>query len=266
MASDSRTGGVQSIDRALSILEAVSESGDGITVAELTRRLGLPFSTVHRLTSHLAYRGYLEHDPLTRRYTLGMKVLLLRGRLLRTARLEDRGYPALRQLARLTGETSHLAVLHDGQVVYVRTAEGPGATLLYTPPGKQAPAHCTALGKAMLAHLDPDEVRRIVETRGLPAFTPNTITRLDQLLEQLERIRREGYATDSEESELGIRCVAAPIFGHWGGVVAAVSVAGPAGRLTVDRMPELARAVMATAAEISSRMGYAGVRDVLSQT
>ena len=249
---------VQSIERALDILESVSAADGGISVKEVSARLGLPFSTVHRIMALLAHRGYLEQDKSSKRYWLGMGVLLLRGAFLRTARLEDVGYTLLRELARATGEACHLAVLYGGEVVYVRTAEGSNVSLLYTPPGKRAPVHCTSLGKAMLSRLPLTEVRKIVEQKGLPAMTPNTIRSWEELVEELARVRERGYAVDDEEFELGVRCIGAPVLDYSGRVVAAISVAGPSVRLNRERWPELALAVMRTAEAISSTLGHVG--------
>jgi len=250
--------GVQSVDRVLAILEAVSQSERGLRPTELGNDMDLSLSTAHRLMAHLAYRGYLEMDPDTRRYHLGMKVLLLRGNLLRSTQMEDKAVPLMRELAELTGETTHLAVYYEGEVIYLRTVEGPRTTFRVTPVGKRAPIYCTSLGKAMLAFLPAEVYQETVFHRPMPRLTPTTVTTPEAMAEQLRLVRELGYAIDDEEQELGVRCAGAPVFDHSGRAVAAMSVAGPTQRMTPERMPDLAALLRSRAENLSRRLGFTG--------
>lgn len=250
--------GIQSVDRVLAILEAVSESDRGLRPTDIVDQLDLTLSTAHRLMAHLAYRGYLEVDPETKRYHLGMKILLLRGSLLRSAKLEDTAGPVLRELAELTGEVAHLAVCFEGEVIYLRTMEGPRTTFRITPVGKRSPVYCTSLGKAMLAHLPPEAYREVVFSRSMQRLTPYTICTPEAMAEEVRRIRERGYAVDDQEQELGVRCVGVPIFDHSEKVVAAMSLAGPSSRVTPERVPDLAAILRERAEMLSRRLGYTG--------
>jgi len=250
--------GVQSVDRVLSILEAVSESERGLRPSELAKQLGLSLSTTHRLMAHLAYRGYLEVDPDTKRYYLGMKILLLRGAMLRSAQLEDKAVPYMRELADLTGEVTHLAVLYEGEVIYLRTVEGPRTTFRVTPVGKRSPVHCTALGKAMLAFMPPEYYREVVFRKSMPKLTPTTITTPEAMDRELQQVRERGYAVDNEEQEVGVRCVGAPVFNDAGRPVAAISIAGPSQRMPLERLPELGELLKIRTENLSRRLGFSG--------
>ena len=250
--------GIQSVDRVLAIIEAVSDSDRGLRPTDVVDQLGLTLSTAHRLMAHLAYRGYLELDPDTKRYHLGIKILLLRGSLLRSAKLEDTAGPVMRELAELTGETSHMAVYYEGEVVYLRTMEGPRTTFRVTPVGKRSPVYCTSLGKAMLAFLPAEAYRDVVFHRGMPRLTPYTITTPEAMAEELQRVRERGYAVDDQEQELGVRCVGVPIFDHSEKVVAAISLAGPSSRVTPERVADLAALLCARAEGLSRRLGFTG--------
>lgn len=254
---------VQSVDRALTILEILKDSGEGIGVTELGGRVGLHKSTVYRLLATLARRGYVEQDPVTERYSLGLKLVELGSAVLERLELRDLARPYLKELMEASQEVVHLVVLQDGEVVYIDKVECPGPVKMYSQLGRRVPAHATAVGKVLLAFLPP-ESREAIIARGLPALTPNTITDPERLRAELERIRERGYAFDCEENELGIRCVAGPIFSHAGQVVAAFSISGLAMRLTLGRMEELAKLVRKVSLQISARLGYQGSAEALA--
>lgn len=170
-------------------------------------------------------------------------------------------YPFLRRLRDLANETVHLVVMDGGQCIYVEKVECSQAVRMHSTIGSRVHAHCTAVGKSMLAYLSQEQVEEILGRHGLPARTSHTITDKKRLLEELAQVREQGYAVDDVENEEGIRCVGAPIFDHRRKVVAALSVSGPAFRLTKERVRELAPHVKATALAISRQLGYVGEQE-----
>lgn len=218
---------VQSVTRAIGLLDALAEAGEPLGVAELARRSGLPIATVHRLLATLAETGCVHRDDGV--YSLGARLVRL-GAAARAA-VGPRVQPALDALAAATGESANYAVLEGDHVVYLAQAESRRMVRMFTEVGNRVLPHATAVGKTLLSDLDPDEVRDLVHRTGLPALTPRTITDPEVLLATLDEVARTGYATDDEEQEAGVRCVAVPVRAG-GRVVAAVSVSGPAGRVT----------------------------------
>ncbi|HHV58124.1 MAG TPA: IclR family transcriptional regulator [Firmicutes bacterium] len=246
---------VQSVNRALAILEALQAAGEGLGVTEIGTRVGLHKSTVYRLLATLARHGYVEQDPATERYSLGLKLVELGTAVLERLELRDLARPYLKRLMEASQEVAHLVVLQDGEVVYIDKVECPGPVKMYSQLGRRAPAHATAVGKVLLAFLPKAQVDAIL-ARGLPRLTPHTITDPERLRRELRLIRERGYALDNEENELGIRCVAGPIFNHTGQVVAAFSISGLALRLLPAKLEELGGLVRETSREISARLGY----------
>lgn len=250
--------GVQALERALDVLEALAAQRQPARLADLSRELGLHKSTVHRLLATLGKRRYVERDADTGRYRLGLKVFELGSWFFNRMELRQEARPLLQELVDQTLETAHLGILDEGQVVYIEKVESPQTVRMYSELGKRAPAHCTAMGKVLLAHLPEPELDRIIATRGLTRYTSNTIVDAEQLKDHLRRVAGQGYAIDDTEHEEAIRCVAAPVRNYRGEVVAALSVSGPAVRLSRERIGEVARLVRATALRISRRLGYNG--------
>lgn len=249
---------VLSVLKALDLLEAFTQDTPALGVTELSRRLGFPKSTVHNMLATLKSRGYVEEEPGTNRYHLGVKILELSQAVRANVEIRDRAAPLLRELARMSGEAVYLTVLHDDHSVYIYSIEAPARLLAMSAIGKRVPLHCTAVGKAKLAFLPEQEIDRIVARVGLPRFTAHTLTDPERLMADLIRVRQRGYAIDDEEHEVGIRCIGAPIRDDMGAVIASCSVSGPSGRMTDERIAELAPEVMRTADAISRRLGYHG--------
>lgn len=248
---------VQAVRNAVRILDTVGQSGArGITLGELARAVELPKTTVLRIATTLMDEGLIQREEPTGIYRLGIRTFELGSLMINSLEIPRQARPYLERLADETQETVHLGVLDEGQVVYVDKIESPQILRLYSRIGRRAPAHCTAVGKALLAHLPAAERHRVVEEHPLTAYTPNTITDFFQLEKELEEIRRTGVAFDREEHEEGVRCAAAPIFDYTGAVRAAVSVTAPTFRANSERMKELAGAVRATARAISESLGY----------
>ena len=221
-------GGVQSVHRALDVLEALAAAGGTATLGDLAAACGLPAPTLHRLAATLADRGYLRQSP-DRRYSLGSRLVPLGADA--NALLGERALPVLRGLAELTGESANLAVLTQGRAEYVAQAPGRHAMRIFTEVGNRVALHCTGVGKALLAAVPPDQATRLIAAVPLAARTAPTITDPAALQAEIALIRARGYALDEGEMEIGVRCVAV---GLPGATPMAVSVSGPSARMTDD--------------------------------
>ena len=255
---------VQTIERASSILDILGQSPHGITIRELSSRIKLPKGTTHRLLSSLSYFGYVRQDPRTRDYFLGFKLVELGQLLLDQLDLRREAEPFLRELADKTGETVHMVFLDRKEIVYidkVETEQHTGGLKMASRVGLRNPVHSCAVGKVLLANLSEEALDPFIKGVDLPKRTENTITEPVQLKEHLKLVRKQGFAVDDEENEKGIRCVAAPIFNEMGKAVSAVSISGPAFRVTKKAVQDvLKKEVMETARRISQRLGWFGGR------
>lgn len=241
---------IQSLARGLKILELMAASADSVGITELADELGIDKSSVSRLVQTLANHGYAEQDPQNRRYRLGPQIVRLSRNLLTRMPLRDEAKPFLRSLVDRTGECAHLAILAQNQALYIDQVESPSSLRVTTGVGTLGPLHCTALGKSLLAF------GTAVFPEQLPAFTLRTITDSDTLRHHLEQTRRQGYAVDDEEYELGVRCVAAPVYDYRGKVVGAIGISGPAGRMSLDRVVDFAGIVIEVSQDLSNRMSF----------
>jgi DNA-binding IclR family transcriptional regulator len=251
---------VQTIERASSILDILGESPQGIAIRELSAKIKLPKGTTHRLVSSLSYFGYVRQDPKTRNYFLGLKLAELGNLLLSQLDLRKEAEPFLRNLAEKVKETVHLVILDRNEIVYIDKVEleqNSSALRMASRVGLRNPAHSCAVGKVLLAHLTEKELDRIINEKGLPKRTENTITDPIQLREHLKLVRAQGYAIDDEENEKGVRCVAAPVFNEAGKAVAAISISSLAFRVTRKVIQDsLRKEVRETALKISQRLGF----------
>ncbi len=248
-------GVLRSVTNALAILEAFSLERPELGVTELGHALGLGKSTVHRLLSALAARGYVRKRPETGRYCLGLKAFEIGTLAAGQHSVRETVAPYLQRLGAATRETVHLGVLEDGTVIYIDKIESSQALQMYSRVGRRAPVHCTALGKALLAW-EPEDVRERVIRRRLRAYTPNTHTDAVKLREELAQVRQLGWALDDEEFEVGLRCIAAPIRDHTRRVVASLGIASPAVRLSPERVASVAPVVSDAAAAASRALGF----------
>jgi len=250
---DGEGKGVQSLNRALDILEALALQPEGTTLTELSQRVGLHKSTVHRLLSTLAARHYVEFNHTGCR--LGLRVADLGSRLLNSMELRTESAPILRRLSHQMQRVVHLAVLDEGEVVYLDKVEPVESIRLYSSIGRRAPFHCTGLGKVMAAYRPTAEVEAWAKRHGLVSKTAKTFTDLTELMAELARIRELGYGFDEIEHEENVRCVAAPVRDYRGVVIAGVSVTGRADDFTREKAEAAAEEITAVAREISRRMG-----------
>jgi len=259
MAAEKPDQLVQSLDRALDILEKIVYADKAIGITELSNSLGLHKSTVYRLLATLAYRGYVQQDYENPRYKVGIKLLEIGNIALDRLEIRKEIRPLLEELMTLSGETVHLGILDKGEVVYIDKVESPQTIRMYSSIGKRAPVHCTGLGKALIAFLPPAEINNIIQQKGLKGYTSNTITDKEEFLKHLYEIRLKGYSMDNIEHEEGIRCVAGPIFDHRGEVVAAVSIASPVMRVTEEKVQEYIKLIKEYTKRMSSVLGYTGL-------
>jgi DNA-binding IclR family transcriptional regulator len=250
---------VQSLERALSILEVMAQEGAPVTVTELSEKVGLKISTVHRLLTTLGHRGYVEQAPDSSKYRLGLKLLELGNSVLCFSDVRTVARPYLEELVSRCNETANLAVLDGSDVVYIDQVESSNIIIvkMLAQPGNRGPVYCTASGKALLAFLPGDRLQPLLESLEMTRFTNETITDTAHLKKELERIRQDGYAMDWGEMEEHVRCIAAPVFDHEGRAIASISVSGPSNRITTYYMKnDLAEMVKRAASKISYKMGF----------
>ncbi|WP_137127987.1 IclR family transcriptional regulator [Roseomonas sp. HF4] len=243
-----------SLHRGLEVLDCFAER-DAWTLSDLAQHLGQSKATVFRVLHTLEQFGYLAKDVATGRYALGMRLHALGSSAMRHEHLRWQALPPLQDLAASSGETVHVGILHEGVVVTVQIVEGTHAVRMHSTVGKRSPAHASALGKVLLAHLPDAEVDAIVGRHGLARYTASTITDARALRGALHRVRLDGYAEDAEEIEVGLRCLAAPITDAVGRPTAAVAISAPAARMDAARAAALLPAVKAAAARISRMLG-----------
>ena len=228
---------------------------DGIVAAELAERAGLAPSTVHRLLATLAAHGFVRQEEETGAWTIGVAAFTIGQAFVRIRKIETLGRPAMRALMESVQETVNLGVIEDGEVVFLAQVECHAPIRAFFRPGRRGPLHASGIGKAILAHRAPAEAVALLGTGPLPAFTETTVTDPATLRTMLAATRARGWALDDEEHTLGMRCVAAPIFGENGEAVAAVSVSGPTVRLTPPAVPGVAARTVQAAAEITAVLG-----------
>lgn len=256
--AERRRGGVQSVDRALDVLEALSTAGE-LGVSQVAGRTGLTVSTAHRLLAGLAGRGYVAQNPETGRYLLGFKVLELTGGLeVLTSPLRAAARPYLERIQQATSETTNLVILDGDRVIYVDQVEGSHSVRMFTRLGRSALAHTTGSGKAILTYRPPDVIEKLYPSSREPfeRLTPRTLTTLDALRDDFVRIRRRGYALDTEEHEEGVSCVATAVFDAAGFACAAISISGPTARIDGADTRELGQLLHGHAAAVSAQLGY----------
>jgi len=255
---------VQVLDRALAILDLLSDVGPDLSLAEISDKLGLHKSTVHRLIMVLERQKLIERNSVNGRYRLGLKLFELGTRAVSQLDLRERARPVLERLVLETSETVHLGILDDTDVLYLDKVEPARSVRMASSVGRRNPVYCTAMGKAILAYLPESQVEAIVHKRGLKAMTANTITSYLDLKTELAAIRDCGYAVDNEEIEEGVRCVGCVVRDFSGGPIGAISVSGPAFRISREKAKSLSRAVIAAANTLSAELGFKQERIALA--
>ena len=227
---------VQVIDRALGVLEALAGEGQPMSLVKLSKRLGLPKSTTMRLLMVLEGHRFVEKSAESGLYRLGLKLFELGSKAVAQFDLTERARPHLERLVSRTGETAYLSVLDGAEALVVERVESSRAVRVPASVGWRNPAHCTAVGKVLLAHTPESRLTAVLGKARLRAYTENTITSLAQLREELRLVRERGFALDDEETEDGLRCIAAAVQEHSGRVAAALGILGPAYRVGSSRV------------------------------
>ncbi|MGW6933671.1 IclR family transcriptional regulator [Lentzea sp. NPDC054927] len=253
MSNSDSAAQVQSVDRAISVLELLAQGEAGIT--EIAGELGVHKSTVSRLVSVLEARGLVEQLGERGKYAIGFGVVRLAGAATGRMDLTKLGQPVCQTLADSFGETVNIAVHDAGVAINITQARGSAAVSAVNWIGQRTPLHATSSGKILLAHLDLDERKRLVSL-PLDSYTENTVVDAGTLLAELEEVAAQGFAACFEELELGLHAVAVPVRGHRGQVVAAMSASGPSYRLSRERVQQIVPTMSSAAADLSAQLGY----------
>lgn len=243
-----------SIERAFAILEMLDGTRRGWNISEISRKQKIPKSSAHVIVLTLERLGYVKRENGTRRYKLGLKISSLGRGLMNDLVLAEIVLPHMRWLVEQTRLTAHLGVLEKGHVVFVQKVDGPGMIKFDTYVGKRADVHCTALGKALLACSTDQIVRECLVVECFVKYTDATITSTAAFRKELAGVKQKGYSIDDEEEELGVRCVAAPVFNPLGELISAVSVTGTTAQIPSGSFSKLAETVKETSAKISKSL------------
>lgn len=255
---EGRDSGAKSFYKMATVLDCFSRSRGHLSITDMVEMTGLPRTTVHRIVASLREIGMIDQDHRRGDYRLGLRMFYYGSAVLANLDLNRHARPHVMELHQITGEIVHLHMFDGSQMVCIEREEMGETRLTTLTTIEAAPIHCTSVGKAFLAFQNDALIARIVKEEGLESRTPNTLTDITALREEMQRIRDRGYARDDEENELGIRCVGAPIHDSRGRVFASISVSGPAERLPAFRQDGLAPTVMRTADNIARELGWNG--------
>jgi IclR family transcriptional regulator, acetate operon repressor len=254
-AANARAGIVQSLARGLALLDSLAESPGGISLTDLCQQVGLSVSTAHRLLTTLEEHGYVRCDPASRFWSVAVQAFIVGSAFVKARNLVEIARPHMRALMEDSGETANLAVLDGVEAVFLAQVECRQMMRALAFPGIRVPLHCSAVGKALLAALPDPILAEVLRRKGLPRFTPKTITTLVALRRELDEVQRCGYAIDDQEHSVGLRCVAAVIYDENRQPAGAVSLSGPAIRIPDERIPSLGAVVCRTAEIITGAYG-----------
>ncbi|HUF45763.1 MAG TPA: IclR family transcriptional regulator C-terminal domain-containing protein [Aestuariivirgaceae bacterium] len=249
------SGQVQSLSRALKLLNALSGYPQGLSLSEVAGYVGLPNSTAHRLLTTLQNQRYVRFDSERSAWLIGVQAFRVGSAFVRSRDLVTIARPYMRRLMEQSGETVNLAIADRGEVIYIAQVETQKMMRAIAGPGGRAAMHCSGVGKALLAAADPVTADKLMAGMELHRETAHTLIALQDLQRELDRIRAQGYAVDNEENGVGLRCVAAVIYDEHSSPLAGLSVSGPTARITEQRIPLLGQAVAGIAAEITAEIG-----------
>ncbi len=252
---DPRDGGVQSVDRALLIIETLAEDDEGYRLTDLAIRTGLSPSTVHRLLTTLEKRRFVQFDRDASTWHIGAQSFAIGSTFVRRRNFVTQALPYLRKLRDQTRETANLAVVDDGAMVILTRVESREIMRSVTKVGGRVPMVASGLGKALLATYSEQDVFAIIQRDGMPRLTSKSIVRAGELCKSLHDVRRQGYSVDDEEALIGLRCVSAVVYDDCSEPLAAISVSGKASRVPNDRLPILGKLVQEVAAELTMALG-----------
>lgn len=245
---------IKSLDRAMAVLEFLSEA-QGKALSTLAADLGQSPATIYRILITLEGRGLVEFDQAAQVWHIGPQAFVIGARFLKRTSLVDRARPIMRHLMEKTGETANLGVEQNGHVLFVSQVETHATIRAFFAPGTLSRMHASGIGKALMAQMETARIDKLLSDAPLEQFTEHTFTDRDALLADLATTRTRGYAIDGEERNLGMRCIAAPVFDIHGEAVAGISVSGPTSRVGMDRIVDFGAAVMDAAQELSAAIG-----------
>ncbi|MDK2821380.1 MAG: IclR family transcriptional regulator, acetate operon repressor [Clostridia bacterium] len=255
--NDKKTQGVQSVDRAISILEVMAREGSPMTLSNISLELKLNISTVHRLLSSLINHGLVEQDPYQGKYKLGIKAFEIGNRALYSLDIRSIVRPFLHQLVDDFNETTSLSIFDKHEVVYIDQVESKRLIKILARPGTRAPAYCTGAGKVFLAYISETDLENYIKEVPLLPYTASTITDPNHLREELKKIRSQGFAIDQGEREEEVRCIAAPLLNHENKIIAAISVSGPIKRMSHEiNSSKLATAIVQVTHQLTQQLRY----------
>jgi DNA-binding IclR family transcriptional regulator len=246
---------VQVIDRALSIVNLLASSDRSLGACEVGEKLDLNKSTIHRLLAVLEHHRYVERELLSGKYRLGLKLAELGNIALSRFDLQSAARPFVERLVDETGETAHLGILQQSEVISLVNVETQHSVRTPSTVGRRSPIHCTSQGKLLVAFQPPPQIDQILRTYCFAGFTKKTIRHAGAYRAELTKVRNLGFAVDDEEFEDGLRCIGAPVRDHTGKVIAAISIAGPTFRITPERKTLLIEKVVAAARDLSQTLG-----------
>jgi IclR family acetate operon transcriptional repressor len=255
--AEPRDGGVQSVDRALQIIETLAEDDEGYRLSDLAVRTGLSTSTAHRLLTTMEKRRFVQFDPTCSKWHVGAQSFAVGATFTRRRNVVAQAVPYLRKLRERTRETANLAVVDDETIMVLTRLESREIMRSLTKVGGRVAMVASGVGKAVLATYSDAEVGAIIRHHGMPRLTEKSIVRPGDLFKELAAIRRQGYAVDDEEACMGLRCIAAVVYNDCSEPLAAISVSGMTSRVSDDRLPDLGRAVREVAAELTAALGGA---------
>jgi IclR family acetate operon transcriptional repressor len=255
--AEPRDGGVQSVDRALQIIETLAEDDEGYRLSDLAVRTGLSTSTAHRLLTTLEKRRFVQFDPTCSKWHVGAQSFAVGATFTRRRNVVAQAVPYLRKLRDRTRETANLAVVDDEAIMVLTRVESREIMRSLTKVGGRVAMVASGVGKAVLATYSDAEVGAIIRHHGMPRLTEKSIVRPGDLFKELAAIRRQGYAVDDEEACMGLRCIAAVVYNDCSEPLAAISVSGMTSRVSDERLPDLGRAVREVAAELTAALGGA---------
>lgn len=255
VAAPERSDQVQSLVRALTIVNRLADADDGVSLTEVAQQVGLSSSTAHRLLTTLEQERYVHFDVERRRWSVGMQAFRAGSAFLKTRSLVTVARPHMRALMEESEETINLAVEDQAAAVYLAQVECLQMMRAFARPGGRVPLHCSSVGKALLSAIPDAQLSKILHRQGLPRLTVKTIQTTAALREDLARSRERGYAIDDEEHAVGLRCIAAVIFNESADPIAAISLSGPMARIPDERIPLLGDKVRAKADAITGQFG-----------
>ncbi len=253
--ADVRDGGVQSVDRALTLIETLAEDDEGYRLTDLAVRTGLSTSTVHRLLTTLEKRRFVQFDRNGAIWHIGARSFTVGSTFARRRNFLTHAMPYLRRLRDQTRETANLAVVDDGSIIVLTRIESREIMRSLTKVGGRVAMVASGVGKAVLATYSDEDVNAIIKQQGMPRLTEKSIVRPGELFKALQTIRQQGYAIDDEEARMGLRCVAAVVYDDCGEPLAAISVSGMASRISDERLPMIGATVRDVAAELTMVLG-----------